>query len=120
MAKTYASLIVGGGFSGLICAEILANEMGGENVIILEKNDRVGKKILATGNGRGNITNLDLTCEKYHSINGADISILLEKYGNKSIISHINPKYTEEELLKAIVGVEEKCFIAQEKETYEI
>ncbi len=43
-----------------------------------------------------------------------------KKYGNKSIISHINPKYTEEELLKAIENDKDKCFIAQEKETYEI
>lgn len=45
---------------------------------------------------------------------------LTNKYGNKSIISHINPKYTEEELQKAISGANEKCLIAQEGNIYEI
>lgn len=42
------------------------------------------------------------------------------KYGNKSIISHINPKYTEEELQKAISGLGDRCLIAQEGKTYKI
>ena len=45
---------------------------------------------------------------------------LTKKYGNRSIISHINPKYTEEELQKAISGANEKCLIAQEGKTYEL
>ena len=44
---------------------------------------------------------------------------LTKKYGNKSIISHINPKYTQEELQEAIKEVEDKCLIAQEGKTYE-
>ena len=45
---------------------------------------------------------------------------LTKKYGNRSIISHINPKYTEEELHEAIKEVGDKCLIAQEGKTYEI
>ena len=45
---------------------------------------------------------------------------LTKKYGNKSIISHINPKYTEEELQEAILVAKDKCLIAQEGKTYEI
>ena len=88
MQKTYKVAIVGGGFSGLICAETLSCKFGGENVLLLERNDRVGKKILATGNGRGNFTNLNLGKEKYHSICGANVSQILNKYGNKSIIDY--------------------------------
>ena len=88
MQKTYKVAIVGGGFSGLICAETLSCKFGGENVLLLERNDRVGKKILATGNGRGNFTNVNLSKEKYHSICGANISQILNKYGNKSIIDY--------------------------------
>jgi predicted flavoprotein YhiN len=58
MQKTYKVAIIGGGFSGLICAEILSCKFGGQNVLLLERNDRVGKKILATGNGKCNFTNL--------------------------------------------------------------
>ena len=45
---------------------------------------------------------------------------LTNKYGNKSIISHINPKYTNEELQSAIGDAKDKCLIAQEGKTYKI
>lgn len=65
--KNYEVAVLGGGFSGLVSAIILSEFFGGENVLVLEKNDRVGKKILATGNGRGNVTNSDVSAENYHS-----------------------------------------------------
>ena len=46
-------------------AALSARKNGGE-VLILERNDRVGKKILATGNGRCNYTNLNLSINNYH------------------------------------------------------
>lgn len=46
--------IVGGGASGLFLAAALQNE----NITLFERADRVGKKLSATGNGQGNITNL--------------------------------------------------------------
>lgn len=49
-------LILGGGASGLAAAVIAAER--GARVTIVEKNDRVGKKLLATGNGRCNLVNL--------------------------------------------------------------
>lgn len=42
------------------------------------------------------------------------------KYGNKSIISHINPKYEENELQKVIQKAEGKCILAEEGECYRI
>lgn len=55
-------IVAGGGAAGMIAA-ISARRSGAE-VTILEKNPRVGKKILATGNGRCNYTNInaDITC----------------------------------------------------------
>ncbi|MGI6453900.1 MAG: NAD(P)/FAD-dependent oxidoreductase [Syntrophomonadaceae bacterium] len=55
-------IVVGGGASGLTAA-ISARRLGAE-VTILERNPRVGKKILSTGNGRCNFTNInaDITC----------------------------------------------------------
>lgn len=49
------AVVVGGGASGLVAA-IAAAEMG-DRVLILERMDRIGKKLLATGNGRCNILN---------------------------------------------------------------
>lgn len=86
--KNYEVAVLGGGFSGLVSAIILSEFFGGENVLVLEKNDRVGKKILATGNGRGNVTNSDVSVENYHSSGVmTDVANTLEKYGNKSIIA---------------------------------
>ncbi|MBE6090912.1 MAG: NAD(P)/FAD-dependent oxidoreductase [Clostridium beijerinckii] len=52
-------MIVGGGASGLMAA-IIAKDFG-LDVAIIESNDRIGKKILVTGNGRCNITNKNIS-----------------------------------------------------------
>lgn len=49
-------LIIGGGASGLAAAIVAARK--GAQVTLLERGDRVGKKLLATGNGRCNLANL--------------------------------------------------------------
>ena len=47
----------------------IASANNGAEVTIYEKLNRVGKKILATGNGRCNYTNMNLSKECYHSNN---------------------------------------------------
>ena len=59
--------VIGGGASGLMAA--IAAAKNGADVKIFEKLNRVGKKILATGNGRCNYTNMNLSFECYHSSN---------------------------------------------------
>lgn len=49
------TLIIGGGAAGMAAA--VAAGMRGEKVLVLERMDRVGKKLLATGNGRCNLMN---------------------------------------------------------------
>lgn len=88
--KEYSAVIIGGGFSGLVSAIVLSERLGGENVAVIERNDRIGKKLLATGNGRGNISNVDLSPSHYHSSTGAEVANTLEKYGYKSIIRFFN------------------------------
>lgn len=60
-------IVIGGGAAGMMAA-LSAKENGGE-VLILERNDRIGKKLLATGNGRCNYTNKNLTINNYHGNN---------------------------------------------------
>ena len=60
-------LVIGGGAAGMMAA-ISAKKHGGD-VILLERNKRVGKKILATGNGRCNYTNINLSIDNYHGKN---------------------------------------------------
>lgn len=57
--------IIGGGASGLCCAIEAAK--GKNDVTIFEAKDRVGKKILATGNGRCNMLNAFAKCDDYSS-----------------------------------------------------
>jgi hypothetical protein len=51
------TIITGGGASGLACAVRLKQNMPDCEVIVLEKLSSVGKKLLATGNGRCNLSN---------------------------------------------------------------
>ncbi len=60
----YDVLIIGGGASGLIAAWALARR--GRRVVLLEKQARVGRKLLSTGNGRCNLTNLRAGAADYH------------------------------------------------------
>ncbi|MBQ5929281.1 MAG: NAD(P)/FAD-dependent oxidoreductase, partial [Clostridia bacterium] len=62
-AKT---IIIGGGASGLLCAVM----HDGSDVIVLERGERVGRKLSATGNGQGNVTNVGVSKERYFSVNG--------------------------------------------------
>lgn len=71
--KTYSDvIIVGAGASGLLCGGILAQKNVHKSdgspffITILEKNNKIGKKLSATGNGRCNFTNLQMTAERYY------------------------------------------------------
>lgn len=67
MSKKNHVIVVGGGASGIMSA-ITARRCGAE-VTILEKNPRIGKKILATGNGRCNFTNINTDLKYYNGTN---------------------------------------------------
>lgn len=60
-------IVLGGGAAGLFCAMIAAQ--GGRRVLVLEHNDRVGKKIAISGGGRCNFTNLHASPDNYLSSN---------------------------------------------------
>lgn len=61
----YDVIIVGAGASGLMAAIAAAGK--GSSVLVIEKNGKAGKKILATGNGKCNYTNLYQAPECYRS-----------------------------------------------------
>ena len=58
-------LIIGGGASGLMAA-LTASERPENRIVLLERQARVGRKLLTTGNGRCNLTNRNLSLENYH------------------------------------------------------
>lgn len=58
-------VIIGGGASGIMAA-LTAAEDKNNKVILLERQQRIGRKLLATGNGRCNLTNTGASAENYH------------------------------------------------------
>ena len=58
--------IIGGGACGLMCANRLLQENVDLEIDILEKDSKVGKKILVSGNGRCNLTNLNVSADAYN------------------------------------------------------
>lgn len=63
--KTYDAIIIGGGAAGLMCAISAKQKNAGKRIAVIERNDRVGKKLLATGNGRCNLTNKNINIQRY-------------------------------------------------------
>ncbi len=85
MKKTLA--IVGGGAVGLSSAIHAYNiSKDSINIIILEKMDRVGKKILATGNGRCNFTNIYATYENFYGEDKFFTKYFLEQFSPQDTI----------------------------------
>lgn len=76
--------IIGGGASGLVAAIIAARE--GARVTILEGTDRVGKKILSTGNGKCNLGNLDLDTTKYYCKDQSFLEAVMEGCSIQEVI----------------------------------
>ncbi len=72
MARNYEIAIIGGGAAGLAAAVFCARHRGGDGIVVLEKQARVGKKLLATGNGTCNITNRHADVSHYHGDGSAD------------------------------------------------
>lgn len=57
-------------------------------VILIEKNDRVGKKLLATGNGRCNYTNLNLSEDNYSS--PSFVKETIDEFSNEDLINYFS------------------------------
>ncbi|HHD80092.1 MAG TPA: aminoacetone oxidase family FAD-binding enzyme, partial [Campylobacterales bacterium] len=79
----YDVVIIGAGASGLVSAIVSARR--GNKVLILEKNSTIGKKLLATGNGRCNITNIRPIPDRFYSQNRKFIISVLNEFNYQSI-----------------------------------
>ena len=65
--NNYDVIVIGGGAAGLFCA--LTAGQRGRSVLVLDSSNKVGKKILMSGGGGCNFTNLDITPKNYLSNN---------------------------------------------------
>ena len=71
--------IIGGGASGMAAA-LAAAENPQVQVILMERQARVGRKLQATGNGRCNLTNLHAGKQGYHGDDGAFSSYAISQF----------------------------------------
>ena len=90
-ATEFDAIILGGGAAGLMCAAVAGQR--GRRVLLLDHADQVGKKILISGGGRCNFTNVNTAPDRFLSANPhfaksalarytpADFIALVERYG---------------------------------------
>jgi len=80
--------IIGGGAAGLFLATALKNN---QKTVVFERGERVGRKLSATGNGQGNVSNLHCTEEGYFSSEPNGVALakkLVARFDHNSICAH--------------------------------
>ncbi|MBR3058378.1 MAG: aminoacetone oxidase family FAD-binding enzyme [Clostridiales bacterium] len=93
-APIWDLIIIGGGASGMSAAvsyqKMHMDRMNSYGqVLVLEKNDRVGKKVLATGNGRCNLSNKDMALTHFHSHETAWAESVLRLVDSESVLTFL-------------------------------
>ena len=90
-ASDYDAIVLGAGAAGLMCAAVAGQR--GRRVLLLDHADQVGKKILISGGGRCNFTNVNTAPDRFLSANPhfaksalarytpADFIAMVERYG---------------------------------------
>ena len=87
--EKFKTIIIGGGAAGLFFAATV-NTKGG--VLLIERQDRLGKKLSATGNGQGNLTNLQVRTTPYFSVKGGGACLaktLIDRYDEKAFCGFV-------------------------------
>ena len=79
-------IIIGGGASGMMAALTAAEN--GRSVLLLERQSRVGRKLLATGNGRCNLTNYNTSPARYHGEDGGFCAYALRAFDVGSTLQY--------------------------------
>lgn len=88
MFKNYDTIILGGGAAGLFCAARAGQR--GKRVLVLERAAKVGKKILISGGGRCNFTNVNAGPANYLSSNPHFAKSALARYSPKDFIELVD------------------------------
>ena len=78
MAQTFDLVIVGAGAAGLMCAATAGYQ--GKSVLVIDHANKAGKKILMSGGGRCNFTNLNSTPANFFSQNPSFCISALKRY----------------------------------------
>ena len=78
-------IVIGGGASGLMAA--LTAARNGHAVTLLERQSRVGRKLLSTGNGRCNLTNLHVAPVHYHGLSPDFVRPALDAFDTEAALA---------------------------------
>ena len=76
--------VIGAGVSSLAFCSFLDNK----NITVIDSNKDSGRKLLATGNGRCNFTNLNLSYDKFYSSEKDFVNYSLDNFSNKDLIKY--------------------------------
>ncbi len=113
---SYDVLVIGGGAAGLMCA-ITAGQRG-KRVLVLESTNKLGKKILMSGGGRCNFTNLDIQSDNFLSSNPHFFKSALKQYTQWDFIALVakhDIAYHEKELGQLFCDDSSKQIVAMLK-----
>ena len=80
--------VIGGGASGMIAA--ITARKSGKEVVVLERKDRILKKVLITGNGRCNITNVNANISNYFGKNISSVENILNSFNPQDTMDFFN------------------------------
>jgi len=103
--KTYDLIVIGAGAAGLMCAITAAKR--GRRVLVLERSNKAGKKILMSGGGRCNFTNLHISPQRYLSANPHFCKSALSRYTQWDFIALLEQhgiEYFEKETVTGLSG----------------
>ena len=80
--------VIGGGASGMMAA--ITARKSGKEVVVLERKDRILKKVLITGNGRCNITNVNANISNYFGKNVSSVENILNSFNPQDTMDFFN------------------------------
>lgn len=81
-------IVLGGGASGMLCA-LLLKQKGNQNVTLLERGERLGKKLSSTGNGQGNVTNRNFGVEHYFTDDKRKVEDVLRAFDDRALLAFL-------------------------------
>lgn len=79
--------VIGGGAAGMACAILLAR--AGKSVTVIERGERLGRKLSATGNGQGNVTNTHVDASHYFSDDADKVARVLTHFSWQDAVAFL-------------------------------
>lgn len=83
--KTEDVAIIGAGPAGIMAA--ITASSNGRRVLLIDRNQQIGRKLLSTGNGRCNLTNANLSIDHYHGASPDFVESVLKRFDQNAVVS---------------------------------